>query len=150
VDARDRDRLGGGVDVFGLTDLLIRSETDFERHVDQLVSARLGAEGIETVDDHGASPSVQVEIVSIALRRDPGLVTARYTGTADLLVSVLSDQRTLQRQVIGKTEREASGLRALEESVLNALLTETLDVAATTAAREIAAMVRESPPQQLR
>lgn len=150
ADDRKDHRAGGGVDIFGEPDLLVRTESSLPRHLDEVVRGRLAAVGVRAVNKNSAAiPSVQVRIESVVLRRDPGAVTAHYSGTADVRLVISGRESGPQEMMItGKAERDASGVRALEQRVLNELLTDTLDdVAARVADAVLSALHTEPPPQ---
>jgi hypothetical protein len=64
ADARAGHHAGGGVDVFGNTDVRVRTAEGLSRHFDALLTQELSAQGVVIVDD--------VEVAS-ALRAGPPL-----------------------------------------------------------------------------
>jgi hypothetical protein len=150
-DDRADQRAGGGIDVFGQPDLLVRTEAGLPAHLDEVVRGKLSAAGVESVPESDSVPRVQLRIESVVLRRDPGAVTAHYSGTADvrLVISGVGDGPQEMR-ITGQAEREASGVRALEQNVLNDLLTATLDDVAERVANAVLAVLRDEPPPELR
>lgn len=149
ADERDDATAGVGVDVFGHADTHIRTADGLSRHVDDLLARQLAAQGVVIAEGDASLPTVQVQIKSVSLRRDPGAITARYRGRAGITVVLTRPSGRQELPMIAVVEHQGSGLRLLEPSVFDALLTATLEEVGRKGAASVAAALRAEPPPPL-
>lgn len=150
IDDRSGDAAGKAIDVFGATDTVIRTDAHLPGWFDDAVPTRLAAEGIAVVRaDDAAQTTLQLRLVSVSLRRVPGVVTARYEGKVELIAELGLADGAQRLEIIGEADREAVAPRAIEQREFDVLLASTLEAAAADAAAKVAAVVRRAPPGEL-